>query len=119
MTSAIRATDIGYHWSKAFWEQSSEDPRLTVAFLFALISVLPLLSQEPRASIRIIVQADAVPVPGAIVSFSGVTMRTDRSGTAISPVSLGNVEVLTEASACGSDRVKTPGRSSEKSGRVR
>lgn len=67
--------------------------RLAVTLLLAFTMAVPALSQETRATIRVTVQTDAVPVPGANVSVNGVTVRSDRSGVAIASTALGRVEV--------------------------
>jgi outer membrane receptor for ferrienterochelin and colicins len=61
--------------------------------LMLLTTLVPVLSQEPRATIRVEVRTDSGPVGGANVAFNGVSIETDRSGIAIAPVELGRVDV--------------------------
>jgi outer membrane receptor for ferrienterochelin and colicins len=61
--------------------------------LLVVFAAVPGVSQAPRATLRVAVQTDAAPVPGANISFNGVTAQTDRSGIAIASVALGRVEV--------------------------
>ncbi len=86
----------GWHQRQSGSDLSAVRPilrPLALALFIAFTTEVPVLSQGPRATIRVEVQADAAPVPGADVSFNGVTVRTDRAGVAIAPVALGRVEV--------------------------
>ena len=52
-----------------------------------------MLPQEMPVTVRIAVQADAAPVPGANVTVNGISVKTDVSGIALASVALGRVEV--------------------------
>jgi len=62
--------------------------------LFALLGwVVPALSQEPRATIWIEVQAESAPVERADVMLNGVGMRTGHDGVAVGSSPLGEVKI--------------------------
>src|SRR5262249_50068923 len=57
------------------------------------ITLVPALSQEPRATIRVEVRTSSGPVTGAMVTLNGISLQTDRSGIAIASIALGKVDV--------------------------
>ncbi|PWU11475.1 MAG: TonB-dependent receptor [Terriglobia bacterium] len=61
--------------------------------LLALCTAAGLVAQQPQATIRITVESDGAPLAGANVQSSGTTAQTNRTGVAVVPVALGNVEI--------------------------
>ncbi|MBI4166240.1 MAG: TonB-dependent receptor [Acidobacteria bacterium] len=54
---------------------------------------MPSLGQEPRATIRVEVQSESVPVPGAEVQLNDVPLRTGPEGVAVGSSVLGEVKI--------------------------
>lgn len=73
--------------------QHRHDLNFAALVLFALFTAVTVHAQRPSATIRITVEAAANPVPAAVVTFNGVTRRTDRNGIATAPVALGRTEI--------------------------
>ena len=61
--------------------------------LILTTTLVPALSQEPRATIRVEVRTDSGPVAGATVTLNSISIQTDRSGIAIASIAVGKVDV--------------------------
>jgi outer membrane receptor for ferrienterochelin and colicins len=72
---------------KVYWRHGLRNAILTIAFAGLAFS------QEPRATIRVTVQAATAPVPGATVTFNGTAVSTNESGVAAAPAAPGAVEI--------------------------
>lgn len=64
-----------------------------MALLIAIAATAPGLSQQPRATLRIEVQADSTPVEDAEVRVNDLLLRTGRDGVATGSMALGRVKV--------------------------
>jgi outer membrane receptor for ferrienterochelin and colicins len=65
----------------------------TLALPIMIASLLPALSQEPRATIRVEVRTDSTPVAGAKVTLNAVSVITGPDGIAITSTPFGKVDV--------------------------
>src|SRR2546426_1263385 len=63
------------------------------SLLILTTTLVPALSQEPRATIRVEVRTDSGPVAGATVTLNSISIQTDRNGLAIASLAVGKVEV--------------------------
>ena len=59
----------------------------------AMIASISVQSQEPHATIRVVVQAESAAVPSAEVLLNGVPLRTGPNGVATGSVALGEVKI--------------------------
>jgi len=61
--------------------------------LILITTLVPSLAQEPHARIRVEVRTGSGPVAGAIVTLSGISIETDRSGIASASLPVGKLDV--------------------------
>ena len=68
-------------------------PPAALTTLLLLTASAPARSQEPRATIRVDVRAEGLPVVGANVTVNSIPIVTGRNGIASASVALGTVEI--------------------------
>src|SRR5207247_5849401 len=83
----------GLSASAGYWKLwTAMYDRAVFRLLILTTTLVPALSQEPRATIRVEVRTVSGPVAGAMVTLNNISLQTDQSGIAIAALPVGKVD---------------------------